>query len=336
MNGSNESEMNRFDKQYREILAAEKRIVREDEQVNAGKNLLPPSEMDLERLKQEPANTELVWRLFWTAQRKRLAPSIPVPPLEFIKQTDPKSKLIAFPPRILTIAAAVLIIFSAGIINYFVRSSSSESAPLAVAQQSIARKTFQEIENWQNSIQNQAIAAPAILREKNSDIEIFGGAMNMAVAGSGSAGKKWQIRADSLKGLFDFRSPVDVRIEHKLASIQVTGTRFMTDFAPKRGFLLLCEGSLRIRYQSPKKPDFNRELVLVAPARFLFNEEKISQKVFSCTAKDGRPLQLVYQGNGNIRIGKILEATSEQTIFEGLDGIRTAIPKEQILRVRSL
>lgn len=76
------------------------------------------------------------------------------------------------------------------------------------------------------------------------------------------------IAAEELKATFRLRKKTDLKIEHPLIHVTVTGTVFTLAADRQQGALELIEGSLLVALRHPHK-----ELALKAPARLAFNHK---------------------------------------------------------------
>lgn len=182
----------------------------------------------------------------WDAFRRQLgneAQAASVPPLE-IKHA-PRS---GFATRWLAPVAALLVL-GIGLLVWRLAFSGSVNPPVA------KKETVQQV------IARQLGKGDVFVSGKR-EIRFFGGNATL----SENQGRI-EITASELKAAFRLRQKTDMKIEHPLVSVTITGTEFIFNAARGRGAIELTEGSLAVTLKREAK-----RVVLKAPARLEFSE----------------------------------------------------------------
>lgn len=182
----------------------------------------------------------------WDAFRRQLgneAQAASIPPLE-IKHAQ-RSRLA---PRWLASVAAVLVL-GIGLLVWRLAFSGGVNPPIAKI-------------NTLPPVTVRQLGKGDVFVSGKREIRFFGGNATL----SENHGRI-EIAASELKAAFRLRQKTDMKIEHPLVSVAITGTEFIFDASRGRGVIELTEGSLAVTLKREAK-----RVLLKAPARLEFSE----------------------------------------------------------------
>ena len=134
------------------------------------------------------------------------------------------------------------------------------------------------------------------------------------------------VAATNLKADFRLRQKVNMRIEHPLVAVTITGTEFTIDTVAKGGKINLTEGRLRIDLKS----EGGEPVLLVAPIRFEFSGKSHSLK--KAEPKTDKLLYRYELQNGEVFFGHPVRSDESSHTIEVLGGKVETIAASDLLR----
>lgn len=137
---------------------------------------------------------------------------------------------------------------------------------------------------------------------------------------------RYLVETSELKADFRLKQKTDLKIEHPLIRVTVTGTEFSVDAKATGGSLNLREGSLRIDL----KTETQQSVVLTAPARFEFSGKAHRVKKTE-TLKD-KTLYRYELKSGEVFFAHLLARSDATHTIELLGGKTEVVPVAEILR----
>lgn len=240
----------------------------------------------------------------WDAFRRQLgneAQAVSVPPLEI--RHAPRSRLTT---RWLAPVAAVLVL-GVGLLVWRLAFSGSVNPPVA------QNETVQPVPARQ-------LGKGDVFISEKREILFFGGNATLRENQG-----RIEIAASELKAAFRLRQKTDMKIEHPLVSVAITGTEFIFDAARGHGVIELTEGSLAVTLKREAK-----SVTLRAPARLEFSETGHKLK-----AEKPSPGKILYRydlANGESFFAHPVRHGKASHTVEVLGGKTEEIPLEDIVR----
>lgn len=208
--------------------------------------------------------------------------------------------------RALPWAAAALVLVGFSIAFWFIQSESRTAEKSTIARTNIAPKKFSHGEIYRHGKKEiRFMAGDAQISETRGTI---------------------RVAAETLKADFRLHEKTDMRIEHPLVSVAITGTEFVFDASPARGTIVLRHGSLSITFRNPQQGEDT--LRMTAPAKLDFTQTRhtLDRKVVATDTSD-KPLFRYELADGETFYAFQLATSRERHRVHLLGG------KEQIVRV---
>lgn len=171
---------------------------------------------------------------------------------------------------------------------------------------------------------NLALRPGEAYRKGKREIRLLAGQATLS-----ELNQRFHITGRELRADFLLREKTDLVIEHPLVTVQVTGTQFLFDARATRGRIDLREGRLRVKYHGRQGKE--KEVLLVAPAKFIFSERGYTESDEKKTGlEQDKPLFRYELVSGEVFYAEQLSLSPTEHRVQLLGG------KEQTIRVADI